>query len=184
MRYFIGFLITLGLIIVLIVLLFGGGGSKKPAVVSKTLPSYADSDAQAVLTIQGPINANQLHQQVRITVGRDAVTFDSITGYEGQVVSSQSFINNQSAYSAFLHALNVAGFTRGDKSKALANESGYCPLGNRYVFEFRQDDQDLQRYWSTSCGNPKTYRGNTSLTLTLFQAQVPNYSTLTQDLSL
>lgn len=184
MRYFIGFLVTIGLIILLIVLLFtGGGGSKKPKT-TKALADYATSNAVVRLTIDGPINADQNHQAVRITVGQDDTTYEQIQGYQGTVVNQQSFANNQDSYSNFLYALGHAGFTQGDSSKLLANEKGYCPLGNRYVFELIDGGSNVERYWATSCGKPKTYKGNVNLTLTLFQAQVPGYSNLTQNLSL
>ena len=61
---------------------------------------------------------------------------------------------------------------------------GLCPLGDRYVFEFKQDGKELERYWATNCGGTKTYSGNVSLTLALFQAQIPNYNDLVQSISL
>lgn len=193
MRYFIGFLITLGLIIILIVLLFTGGGdkgdqkqkevTKKPRTIQQ-LADFASSDAVARLTIDGPINADQDHQAVRITVGQEDTTYQQIQGFQGTVVNQQDFASNQSSYSNFLYALGHAGFLRGDNSKLLANEKGYCSVGNRYVFELIEGGNTIQRYWGTSCSGPKTYKGNQNLTLTLFQAQVPGYNDLTQDLSL
>lgn len=194
MRYFVGFLITIGLIIILILLLFTGGGDngkdnsqseevKKPQTV-KQLADFASSSAVVRLTIDGPINADQDHQAVRITVGQDDTVYEQIQGFEDNVVNQQNFSNNQSAYSNFLYAIGRAGFVRGDDSKVLANEKGYCPLGQRYVFELIDGGDTIQRYWATNCGGgtPMTYRGNVNLTLTLFQAQVPGYSTLTQSL--
>lgn len=193
MRYFVGFLITVGLIIVLIVLLLTGGhgGNKqiqttgeKPQTVSQ-LAAYADTDVVTRLIIDGPINANQNHTAVRITVGREDVTYEQIQGYEGTVVNKQVFANNQSAYSNFLYAIGRAGFNLGDPSPKLANEKGYCSPGQRYVFELADGNHDIQRYWQTNCGSgmPKTYKGNLTLTLGLFQAQVPGYNSLTQDLN-
>lgn len=184
MRYFVGFMITIGLIIVLILLLFRGGGSPKVPKTTKALTSYSTTDAEVRLTIDGPINADQIHQQVQITVGQDDATYEQLTGYNGAVVNSQSYANTETAYNVFLHALAHAGFTRGDISKQLADERGYCPLGDRYIFELIENGKDIERYWSTSCGKPKTYKGNTNFTLTLFQRQIPDYSTLTQHLSL
>jgi hypothetical protein len=189
LRYFIGFLIAVGLIILLIVLLFtGGGGSsntKKPKTVM-ALSDYASTDAVARLTIDGPIVADQNHQAIQITVGQDDVTYSQVQGFQGTVVNQQSFVNNQNAYSNFLYALGHAGFTKGDNSKLLANEKGYCATGSRYIFELINNGTDVQRYWATSCGNssPKTYKGNLILTLTLFRTQVPGYPDLTQNLTI
>lgn len=187
MRYFIGFLITIGLIIILIVLLLGGGGGgpKKPKT-TKSLADYASTEAEVRLTIDGTINADQTHEQVRITVNKNDTTYEEIQGYQDTVVNSQGYANNESSYSNFLYALGHAGFTQGDNNKQLANEKGYCSLGSRYIFELIDNGKDIQRYWGTSCGSgaPKTYRGDQNLTLSLFQLQIPDYQELTQDLSL
>lgn len=185
MRYFIGLIITLGLLVLLIVLILNGGSGKpggKPS--NKPLYEYASTDAQAILTIDGPINADSLHQQIRITVDNSNVTYEHIQGYQGNAVDTRLFANNQDAYNAFLHALMRVGFTYGDNSSKLKDESGYCPAGRRYIFELRQGDNTLERYWNTSCNQTKTYLGNTGLTLELFQAQVPGYTDLTRNINL
>jgi hypothetical protein len=178
MRYFIGFLVTVGLVIILVILLFNGGGKSKVPHTTKTLTDYATTDSNVSMTIAGPINAVSVHREQRVTVDRNNVTFEQMTGYDGQVVDTQVFANTDSAYDAFLHALQHAGFTRGNNSKALQDDVGFCSTGERYIFELNDDGKRLQRYWSSSCGSPKTYQGSLNLTLTLFQAQVPNYSTL------
>jgi hypothetical protein len=184
MRYFIGFLVTIGLIIILIILLFTGGGKSKVPSTTKTLDSYASTDAQVGLTIDGPINAISEHEQVRITVDRSNVIYEHIKGYDGQVVDTQIFANSENSYNVFLHALLHAGFTRGDNTPALRDERGYCATSNRYIFELKQGNDNLERYWATDCGNPKTYLGLLNLTITLFQAQVPAYENLTESLQL
>jgi hypothetical protein len=178
MRYFIGFLVTVLLIITLIVLLFNGGGKQNVKTTKKSLTSYASTDAEVSMTIAGPIVYNTDHSEVRVTVGRDNVTFQQIKGYDGQVVNTQIFENTQNSYDAFLHALQHAGFTRGDNNPALKNDVGYCSTGQRYIFQMNQDGEELQRYWASGCGGTKTYLGAINLTLTLFQAQVPDYSDL------
>lgn len=185
LRYFIGFFVTIGLIIILIILLFGGGGGDKKVQAPKTpktLNSLASTDAQMRLTIIGPTNADQIHQQARVTIDRNGNTFELIQGYENTVTDSQSYESNEPAYSNFLHALSLAGYTKGIDDSKLADDRGHCPLGQRYIFEVIEDGKTVSRYWSSNCGNKiKTYLGNTSLTLTLFEAQIPDFDTLTQD---
>jgi len=182
MRYFIGFLVTIGLIIVLILLLFHGGSKPQVPSTSKTLDSYAGTNADVRLTIDGPVNAAENHTQVQVDVSQTETTYNQIQGYNDTVVNNQNFANTQNSYAAFLFALERAGFTKGNTNSDLQDERGYCPLGDRYVFELRQGGKDLERYWATTCGGIKTYDGNVSLTVQLFQAQVPGYGTLTQDL--
>lgn len=183
MRYFVAFFITMGLIFLLVVLLFGGGKSKAPPT-PKTLGSYASTNAEAQLTIDGPINAAQDHQQIQIIVGREDVTFEELQGYDGDVTSMQHYANSQNAYANFLLALAHAGFTQGNTDPKSSDERGFCPLGDRYVFQLTQDNKDIERFWSTSCGNPKTYLGIPGLTITLFEAQVPNYGPQTENFRL
>jgi hypothetical protein len=183
MRYFLAFLVTFALILLLFLLLFHGGNNNKPNT-GKALDSYSNSDAVARLTIDGPIVANQNYAAIRVTVGRDDVTFEQIQGYQGSVVNQQTYANNSDAYGNFLVALERAGFTSGNNSPSLKDERGYCPLGDRYTLEFIQEDKELEHYWATSCGKPKTYLGALGLTLTLFKAQVPDYAALSQNVAL
>ncbi len=183
MRYFIGLLVAIGLIILIIILLLSDGKKPNTSVASKSLVDYASTDAQVRLTIDGPINADSEHNQVLITVDSSNVTYQHVVGYQGNAVDTQLFANNQNAYSAFLNALLHAGFTLGNNS-APKDGTGYCALGDLYTFELIQDGKTLQKYWNTSCNNTKSYLGATDLTLTLFQNQVPGYSDLIQNIQL
>lgn len=183
-RYFLGLMVAIGLIIFIIFLLLLGNGKPKVTVTPKTLDSYYNTDASVQLLIDGPTNADQTHQQVQITIDSDSVVYEQIQGYQDSVVDTQSFANNQNAFAVLLHALDYAGFTSGNSNKALSDERGYCALGDRYIFSLTEDGNDIERYWATSCGKPRTYLGNLSLTLSLFEAQVPNYNHLAQSVTL
>jgi hypothetical protein len=185
MRYFAGFIATIALIILLIVLIFHGGGKPKVQTTSRTLYSYANTDAEASLTIDGPITADQTHQSIKIIVSRDTAAYQQIQGYQGNVQKQQTYNNNVDSYTNFLFAIGRAGFTEGDNSSSLKDERGYCPLGNRFIFAFNQDGKQLERYWTTNCsGTPSTFKGNSSLIVTLFQNQIPDYNTLSNDVNL
>ena len=180
MRYFFAFLATLGLIIIVVILLISGGGSgsKKAAKTDskRSLPEYSTTDAEATLQIDGKINAESQHSQIRITVNRNQVTYQQISGYEGNVVASNTFANNQSAYSAFLSALNTAGFTKGTKDDTTS--AGQCPLGRRYTVQFVNEGKELENFWFTSCGKLGNYLGSQALTVDLFELQVPGFNDL------
>lgn len=177
MRYFIGFLVTIGLIVLLIVLLFHGGNSGKVPQTKVPLISYATTDTVVRETIDETINAPEKHRTIQITVGKDNTTLNIIKGYDGDSQKNLSYPMSESAYGVFLKSLQHAGFTEGNDQSTLKDERGYCPLGKRYIFEVVQGGDSIERYWSTSCaGNaPSTFKGKTSLILSLFQNQVPDY---------
>lgn len=185
MRYYFGLIITLGLLILVLFLLFHGSSKTNVPATSAPLYSYANTGSEVRLTIDGPINANEIHQQIQITVDQNVVTYDQLQGYDGDVINQQQFANSENAYSAFLYALALNGFTDGNTSSALSNEQGHCALGERYTLELVQGGNDLERFWATSCPNVvRSFEGNLPLMLTLFEAQVPNYQTLTAKLSI
>lgn len=177
-------MLLIALLIFLIALLVFGRPDQAPVVPTKDLASFSSTDAQVSFRNDGRINAASEHRQIQITVDRKYVVYKQIAGYDGQVAMSRRFANTQNAYNVFLSALGHAGFTRRNEDKALANEKGYCPLGQRYIFEMNEGAQQLQRSWATSCGEPKTFLGNLQTTISLFQAQVPNYSSLSSNVQL
>ena len=183
MRYFIGFLIFILLIVMLVALIFRGGDEPKVPSTAKTLDSYASTDAQVIMTTDGPLNADANHEQIRITVDRDNATFEYIKGYQGKVVKMQHYPNNEPAYTNFLAALGRAGFTQGDNSPALRDERGYCPSASRFIYELKQGTRNIQRYWASDCGKPKSYLGSVTVTNDLFQDQIPDYDTLLESLN-
>lgn len=161
-----------------------GGGKPKVPTTTKTLDSYSTTDANVSMTIDGPVNAASEHQQIKITVDKDNVTYEELLGYDGRVTEMRKFDNTINSYEVFLKALSHSGFTKGNSTKAYADEQGYCPLGKRYIFELQDGVETLEHFWATSCGNPKTYYGNTSVTIQLFQAQVPGYDDLSANYDL
>jgi len=176
MRYFIGLLVTLGLIILIIVLLLTGNSG--PAKKQIDLPSYADSGV-ARLIIDGPITSEHTHNEVQIDISQSSASATLYQGYQQTVLNSKSYSNNIDAFTVFLHALVHENFTRGNSDKSLQDERGYCPFGDRYIFSLvDKNGNNVFRYWSTSCGGTHTYNGNTTATVDLFQKQIPDYGTL------
>jgi hypothetical protein len=179
-RLFVGLGLVILLLFVAIILIVNHGGSKgKVAETKKPLTSYVD-DSNVTITQQiiGPIKAAEDHDQGEISVTNTATTATRISGYDGNVVDSVSYAMTNSAFSEFLHALNSAGFTLGNSDEALSNDQGLCPTGKRYIYTIREGADVVQRFWATSCGGTKTYKGNLSLTVLLFKAQVPDYTSL------
>jgi hypothetical protein len=182
------FAVVLLLLIIGTFAIFGGHSSPKhttgPQVQS--LPSYANTNAEVIMTINGIVNGDDAHQAIKITVSQDQRDLDIIQGYSGYVTSHQQFYNTENAYSVFLNAINGYGFLLPLKnSKYPANDSGQCPDGYLYNFELEQNGTDLSNLWASTCGTSVgTLGGNSPELQNLFENQITNYDTLTENVNL
>ena len=186
MRYIVGVLIAIGLVILVIVviikLIFGGGGSPKTA--QKPLTDYANTGVTVQMTIEGAVVADQNYREIVINVGQNQSYVDVFQGYQNNLLTNKTYNNNAVAYATFLRSLQFAGYTLGNPNPNLADERGRCALGNRYVFEILQGGQDLQRYWTSTCSGVKTFEGSFGLVRALFIRQIPDYGKAIQGVSL
>lgn len=188
-RYLIGFAVVILLMLIGIILLFSGGGGKPPLEEQlKPLPEYSDTFAETSVTIRGQINGEDIHREVRITVGQFQRRLDIIAGYSGNVIQTQTYSNSEPAYEEFLYAINDAGFLveRKGLSPAQANEKGKCPLGNTFEFELNDGGEVLSYLWASSCGkNIGTLKvSSSSLLQTLFKNQITDYNKLVSGVQL
>lgn len=178
------------LLMIIIIIILAGGGDKKPAntgPVVKSLPSYSQTGAAVSWTQQGIVNGEDIHRSIRITVSSSERTVQVISGYSGQVISSQVFPNSEDSYDVFLRSLAGMGFlTRSkDAKKVSDNENGYCPLGQRYIYELNNGADELSRLWSSSCGTKVgTFGGSASGIRQLFQLQITNYNKIVSGVNL
>lgn len=186
-RYLIGFgLVILLLFVIIFMIVRGGGGDDRGKVpeTKKTLVSYAtNDDVTLTSTLIGPVTAPQNHNEVQIEVTNSQATVNVMNGYDGNIINSRSYPLTTEAFTEFLSALDKAKYTEGDTDEALRNDDGYCATGQRYVFEIREGGNNIQRFWATSCGGTKTFKGNTGAVLELFQNQIPDYNEITDDVS-
>lgn len=178
-RYVLWLIAVIGLVVVLIMLLLPGNHK---TISGNQFISYSSSNSVASLIIDAPENANSTHQAVKISVSQNSVVYQQLSTYKYNVVNQQSYPNNQTAYKVFLRSLYFANFLRGNTNPADANPYGICPLGDRYIFNFVNNNQSVIHTWTTSCGQ-KTYYGNANLTVSLFENQVPNFQNLTQNIN-
>ncbi len=177
MKYFFGFLASIGLIVFVFILIirgFSGSGSKKN--IPAPLVDYANTSVQMQYTIDGQINADQEHEALRITVDQNESKIEVLKGYTQAVAETKTYPSNQDAYGTFLRALDVAGYTKGNSDSAKKDERGFCPNGFRYNFDIVDGSSNKQHYWATSCGQG-TSKGNTNTIRSLFQQQIPDYGT-------
>jgi hypothetical protein len=183
MRYIIGFLITMGLLIFVFVLIFRGpsGGNNPAQNAPKKLIDYADTSIVMEFTIKGAVEADQTHDELRMTIGNNESTIEVFQGYQGNLIRTQSYANNPVAYADFLRALQLAGYNLGNPDKTLSDERGYCATGQRYIMEIKDGDHDIQRFWSSSCGIGSS-KGKVNAIQSLFIRQIPDYSLQSRNL--
>ena len=188
MRYFLGFLIFIGLIILAIIflirLIFGGGG--QPVEPKTELLEYARTAKVMRLTIDGPITADETHRRIQFQISQNMNELMLIQGYQNDParMNHQEVASNPESYANFLRAIDLQGYTLGKDNPKLADERGYCPQGNRYIFEIIDGSETLQRYWDTSCHDASTFEGQTAVILQLFKTQFPKYFETTSNFGL
>lgn len=184
MKYFLGFIASIALVILVIFLVIRGlsGGGEEAATTAKQLVKYADTATTVSLEVDGPITADEIHNAYRITVGRDETLIETFKGYEEEVIESQTFENNEASYANFLRALDIAGFSKGN-SEASKDPRGQCATKNRFIMKIQNGSSDMQNYWTTSCDGG-TFKGDMAQVRQLFVRQVPEASKFTRKLNL
>jgi hypothetical protein len=187
MKYFFGFLISIGLIVLVVILVIKGFTNNEPKKNTQApLSSYSNTSTEVSLNVSGPIVNNQEHYAYEITVGRNQTTIETKRGYEGTPIETLSYSNNTESYTNFLRALDFAGFTKGIKSETSSDERGTCATGSRYVVEINSDQKQIQRLWTTSCKGGGTFAGGIEQVRQLFNSQIPraDYAKITRGLRL
>lgn len=173
MKYFLGLIACIGLIVLVFVLVLKGFSGKSEPQERAKLTDYANTSSSMQMTIDGPIIAEQDHVAYSIAVSRDETRIDILKGYEYATLESKTFTNNQESYQNFLRALDLAGFTMGNKDSTNKDERGQCAGGNRFIFEIKNGSSDVQRLWSATCKGAGTFKGNTAEVRRLFDSQIP-----------
>ena len=183
-RFLLGIALAVILLGILLIVLFSRSSNTVSIPAPKPMAAYAaDPTAQVSMLIDGPVNAPSLHNQVQIIVSNTSTIMNIYSGYDDMVKANYSFPMSVAAFHVFLRSLESAGYNSGNNDPSLSQASGYCPTGDRYIFSFNVDNKQVERYWTTSCNGTHTFNGNTDLTIQLFEAQVPNYFSLTDGLN-
>ncbi len=156
--------------------------STQKGTTSKVLADYSDSDARVELTIAGRLQGDDVRRSITIAVDRYARMISIFQGYQGNILKSESFVNNQDAYRAFLAAMSNEGFSLKRNLKN-PKEDGTCPLGLHYNYDFISNDGHDSHLWSSSC-SAGTMAGQRGIIQTLFRSQITDYDRFTSDVQL
>lgn len=183
MRYLLSFFAVIGLVVVVFILIFRGLTGDEGVKNLKALTEYADTDTVMQFTMTGPIVSEQQRSAIRITIGNNENKIDILQGYDEVVSATKSYPSNSAAYGTFLRALDLLGYNRGSENPNLKDERGYCADGNLFYYDIKNGDNQIQRYWKTSC-NEGNFSGKVQDIEDLFKAQIPDFDTFTQDVEL
>jgi hypothetical protein len=183
MRYILGILAVIIVIIVASMLIFGGRGrddvDREPLMVE-----YSQRPAEVVYTARGRIVGDEDFRTVRITVNRTERIMEVLYGYEEEAEVYQTYPNNSEAYTTFMLALDQAGFAR-ERDTNTEDERGVCPLGRRYVYELIEGPNEILRNWSASCSRRLgSFAGDSAQVRRLFEGQIPDYRDATRGVRL
>lgn len=186
MRRFIVAGVIIFILFICMIWFFASRGDRPEQAVGvnrqTNMVDFANTGTTVRFTQNGQINAREDHRVLQITVGqneRTAVIFD---GYQGNVLKSQTLLNDQDAYRAFLAALQNSGYTRSQIASRNVEPLGACPIGIRYNYDIVNGTDTKQSLWSTSCSKTRgTFAGSASQVRTLFQKQIPEYSKFIKD---
>jgi hypothetical protein len=136
---------------------------------------HVNTDSKFVWTVQGELVGDDQRREVRITVTESERRFEIIGGYNGNVITTETFENNEAAYGTFLAALEQAGFGK-ERNVSVRDERAMCPLGRRYIYELQEDGDQKLRTWSTSCATSQgPFAGNARIIRELFENQIPGF---------
>lgn len=188
LRYILGFLVVVLIIVVLANLIFGGDKKTEETKEVVTLTSYldsAESNSSVTFVTAGVINGQDMHRQIRIIVTNTTRVLDIIEGYSGKVLSTQSYPNTQEAYREFLSGLFTSGYTKENPANTNPDVSGRCPLGTRFIYTSAGIPNVPEELWTTSCTTViGTFGGSADAVTQLFRYQIPDYAGQTSNVNL
>ncbi len=179
MRYLIA------VILVILVVVFGtvallrsfNGGSKTSKALKITKMADFDNNTNAVVswTMQGRLVGENQRRSLRITITESERTAEILDGYEQTPDKTQTEGNTQAAFATFLRALDNLNFGRPRNFKT-SDERGFCPTGNRFVYQLDDGSNQVFRTWADSCqSGDGTFGGVAATTGTVFKAQITDY---------
>lgn len=146
----------------------------------KNITDYINGKSDVQFTQYGQVVANENRRTLRINVSESQRKIEIIDGYQGTVSSSKTYNNNKEAYDVFMRSINNAGYLK-EKKTNVSDPVGVCPNGLRYEYRLNDGANDISVLWNSSCApQGGTIGGNTSLIRSLFQKQIPDYSTMVQ----
>ena len=134
--------------------------------------------------LDGRLVGAEDRRSIRITVSANERRLEVLSGYNGEVINSQSFPNTQTAYKAFLSGLGGQGFMTAKKTDIVDPQS-VCTNGLHHYYTLTEGSEKKSDLWSVSCDKSGTFNGRSTKTIReLFQRQIPEYGQQIQGVKL
>ena len=174
--------------IISIVQVITGNNNRAANQVDTSRQTLLDTTSghSVVATVRGPIVADENFHSYTITIAPDQRTMATYTGYQNTVVDSTTLPNSTAAYSQFVNALDRANLANGTQLTGEANNLlGRCATGMVYDFQIMNGDKVAKDLWTSTCsGSQGSLSANLTQVLNLFKVQIPNASSLIQQIGL
>lgn len=168
--------------------LFFSGNSTNEVVVDTTRESLLDTSANSAvsMTVRGPIVANENFRSYRIVISPNSRQLQTYTGYLDQVLSDDTLANNTAAYDQFVHALDLANYTKGVQFADEKNDvRGICATGRVYEFRILKDNVPVEMLWTSTCkGSTGSLQASVEQISALYTNQIPDANSVIRKLAL
>lgn len=166
--------------------IFSGGDSTEEVDTGRQALLDTSVSSSVQMTVRGPIVANENFRSYQITISPNDRNMTTYRGYLRDIVDSQALSNNTRAYDEFVHALDIAGLMNGEELPDEEDDiSGICANGNVYEFAVLDNNNQVKRLWTTTCGDmPGSFDANFDQIASLFAEQIPGSDDLLDEIRL
>ena len=154
--------------------------------VSRDALLRTDADRSVIMTVRGPIVADESFQSYRITVTPNARTLVTYNGYLDRVVDEVRLPNNVAAYEEFVFALDRAELSRGESLLGDLNDvRGICATGRVVEFAILNKQDIVKQLWTSTCrGSTGSLDASVDQLTNLFVSQIPDARTTINKINL
>jgi hypothetical protein len=168
---------------------FGGGSKPTEVNAGQKLLDEPNNQMAVRMSARGPVNANENHYSIVMTISTSQRQITTYRGYDGSVIRDERLNNTEAAFRDFLAALNRAGLMKENPTDEPSQ--GICATGQLIffeVFEYVKDDRgnvtekQAKKLWTTTCNELKgNFAGLLINVVDLFKAQIPNSQAIIDD---
>lgn len=163
-------------------------GSGEPVEIDNSRAALLDtgSSRSVVMTVRGPIVADEEFHSYRIAVSASSRQLTTYNGYLGVIRENVSLSNNTVAYDQFVHALDKADLAVGRQFEGDRNDvRGVCATGRVYEFSILNKAESVKYLWTSTCkGSLGSLDASVEQLNDLFVDQIPGATAVIKNVKL